>query len=199
MPNQLAATPAQTDQEILAGRIRIEDIVARKPDVGTDPDVSVTTLTEGVRCETVEGDWTTESDLPGVLGGAGTACSPGVLMRASLGTCLAMGYKIRACRLGVAVDSVTVTVTCQAALIGHLDLDSEQRPGYDEIHYHVELRSDASEADLARVTAEADDLSPVLDAISNVNSMRKTVEIHRSASGSGFGSADDADATNSGR
>ncbi|MGK0274452.1 MAG: putative OsmC-like protein [Ilumatobacter sp.] len=193
MTNQLVELTAQTDQEILAGRIRIEGIVARKPDVGTDPDISVTTLTEGVRCETVEGDWVTVSDLPAVLGGAGSACSPGALMRASLGTCLAMGYKIRACRLGVAVDSVTVTVTCQAALVGHLDLDSEQRPGYDEIHYHVELHSDAAEADLARVTMEADNLSPVLDAISNFNSMRKTVAIHRSASASGV------DATGSGR
>lgn len=191
MTEQLAEPIVQTDQEILAGRIRIEEIVARRPDVGTDPDISVTTLTEGVKCETVEGGWTTVSDLPAVLGGTGTACGPGALMRASLGSCLAMGYKIRACRLGVAVDSVTVTVTCQAALVGHLDLDSEQRPGYDEIHYHIELRSDAAEADLARVTAEADDLSPILDAISNPNSMRKTVEIHRSAV--------DAHATGAGR
>lgn len=181
MTDQLVEPTAQTDQEILAGRIRIEGIVARRPAVGTEPDVSVTTLIEGVKCESVEGDWTTKSDLPAVLGGTGTACSPGALMRASLGTCLAMGYKIRACRLGVAIGSITVTVTSQAALVGHLDLDSEQRPGYDEIHYHVELHSDASESDLARVTAEADDLSPVLDAITNLNNMRKTVEIHRSA------------------
>lgn len=187
MTDQLTEPTAQTDQEILDGRIRIEGIVARQPSVGTDPDVSVTTLTEGVKCETVEGDWTTVSDLPAVLGGTSTACSPGALMRASLGTCLAMGYKIRACRLGVAVDSVTVTVTCQAALIGHLDLDSEQRPGYDEIHYHVELRSDATDAELSRVTEEADELSPVLDAITNVNNMRKTIEIHRSVVKAGVG------------
>ncbi len=185
MTDQLAEPQAQTDQEILAGRIRIEDIVARRPEVGTDPDISVTTLIDGMKCETVEGDWTTVSDLPRVLGGTATACSPGALMRASLGSCLAMGYKIRACRLGVAVDSVTVTVTCQAALVGHLDLNSEQRPGYDEIHYHVELRSEASGADLARVTEEADDLSPVLDAITNFNNMRKTVEIHRAATSAG--------------
>ena len=181
MPDPHAESTAQTAQEIRDGRIRIEGIVARRPDFGTDPDVSVTTLTGGVRCEAVEGEWTTASDLPSVLGGTGTGPSPGALMRASLGACLAMGYKIRACRLGVDVDSVTVTITCQAALVGHLDLDSEQRPGYDEIHCHVELRSDASEADLARVAAEADELSPILDAIANLNNMRKTIEIHRYA------------------
>ncbi|MFT7650257.1 MAG: putative OsmC-like protein [Candidatus Poriferisodalaceae bacterium] len=189
MTDQLAEPTPQTDQEILAGRIRIEGIVAQRPDVGTDPDISVTTLIEGVKCETVEGDWTTVSDLPAVLGGTGTACSPGALMRASLGTCLAMGYKIRACRLGVAVDSIKVTVTCQAALVGHLDLESGQRPGYDEIRYHIELRSEASEADLAQVTDEADELSPILDALGNLNNMRKTVEIHRSAASASATSA----------
>jgi uncharacterized OsmC-like protein len=185
MTDQLAEPTPQTDQEILAGRIRIEEIVAQRPEVGTDPDISVTTLIEGVKCQTTEGGWTTVSDLPAVLGGTATACSPGALMRASLGTCLAMGYKIRACRLGVPVDSVTVTITCQAALVGHLELDSEQRPGYDEIHYHVDLCSDAPKADLARVTQEADDLSPVLDAIANPNNVRKTVEIHRSTTPAG--------------
>jgi len=184
MTDQDVELTPQTDDEIRVGRIRIEGIVAKRPEVGTDPDVSVTTLTSGLKCTSVEGDWTVESDLPAVLGGTGAAPGPGALMRASLGGCLAMGYKVRASLLGVAVDSVSVTVTSHAALVGHLDLTSEQRPGYDEIQYHVELCSDASDADLARVMDEGDQLSPLLDAIANLNNMRRTVEVHRSAASS---------------
>ncbi len=181
MTDQDVELTPQTDDEIRVGRIRIEEIVAKRPEFGTDPDISITTLTAGMKCVSVEGDWTTVSDLPAVLGGTGAAPGPGALMRAALGGCMAMGYKVRACLLGVAIERITVTVTSEAALVGHVDLTSEQRPGYDEIRYHVEVCSDASDVDVARVLDEGDDLSPVLDAIANLNNMRRTVEVHRSA------------------
>lgn len=159
--------------------MRLEAVVAKRPSFGTDPDVSVTTLTGGVRCNTTEGDWQFVSDLPDVMGGAGGRPGPGAMLRASFGSCLAMGYKLRACRLGITIDAITITVTSQSALVGSLDLTSERRPGYDEFHYHVELDTSASEADIQALLNDSDALSPVLDAVANPTVTKRTVEIRQ--------------------
>ncbi len=169
----------QSDQDIGVVRKRLEDIVKTRPNFGKDTDVCVARLTDGLACVTTEKSWTIESDMPEVAGGADTGPTPGVLMRAALASCLAIGYKTRACRLGVQLTSVTVTVSSDSALVGHLDLDSDVRPGYSEARYHVEIESSATESEIDRVINEADQLSPILDAFANSNTTRRTVDVRR--------------------
>lgn len=156
---------------------RVETKLDERNDYGVGTNRSVTTLEEGLRCVTREGDWTTESDLSPALGGEASAPSPGVLSRAALGSCLAMIYRMRAERHGIVLKSVTVTVEADSEVAGMILVDADAPPGYTEIRYHVELESSASREDLERVIDEGDRLSPILDAYARANTMRRTISI----------------------
>ena len=62
------------------------------------------------------------------LGGDGSAPSPSVLVRAALGSCMAMTYRLRAARAGVELTSVRVTVETDSELAGML-LSTRRRAG----------------------------------------------------------------------
>jgi uncharacterized OsmC-like protein len=113
-------------------------------------------------------------DLPAEDGGTGSAPHPGQLMRASLGACLAMGYKIWGARLGIPVDDVTVEVTCEYDTRGQLGLDSSVAIGWQRIGFDVTVTSSAPEADVRRLVAQADRLSPML-----ANIAREVEKVHR--------------------
>lgn len=159
---------------------RLDEVIAKRPSFGADTERSVTTITAGLRCTSEEGDWRFETDLPESMGGAGSGPAPGVLGRAALGSCLAMGYQMRAARLGVRVSSVRVEIEADYDIAGMLNLDAEARPGYSEIRYHVHIESDAPEADVRRVVDEGDLLSPYRDVFAEATPMTRTVTIHTS-------------------
>lgn len=156
---------------------RLESILASRSDFGGATNRSVTTMTAGLRCSTEEGTWVHDSDLPESLGGTGAAPTPGVLVRVALGSCLAMGYKLRAAKHGVELTSIRVTVEADSELAGMLVPDASAPPGYTELRYHVEVESPAPPADVQRVIEEGDRLSPLLDVFSRANAMRRTMSI----------------------
>lgn len=159
---------------------RLDEVIAKRPTFGVDTDRSVSTVTDALRCTSEEGAWRFETDLPESMGGAGSGPSPGVLGRAALGSCLAMGYQMRAARLGVRMRSVRVEIEADYDIAGMLNLDAEARPGYSELRYHVHIESDAPEADLQRVVDEGDLLSPYRDVFAAATPMRRAVTIHTS-------------------
>ena len=148
---------------------RLEAAVERKPGFGHSISTSSTTLVEGVRCVSEEGDHRIETDLTPALGGEGGGPTPSVLLRAALGSCLAMGYRLRAARHGIPVESVRVDVETESAIAGMLDPASAFPPGFIEIRYHVGIVSPAPAALVERVIDEGDRLSPVLDAVARAN------------------------------
>lgn len=170
-------TKTPDPESISAALGRVEKAVTKHPSLGLDTDRSVTTLTGGLRCTSVEGAWRFETDLPDTMGGAGSGPSPGVLGRAALGSCLAMGYQLRAARLGVDLGSVTVEIEADSDVAGMLSADASARPGYSEVRYHVSVESPASEADILRVLDEGDALSPYRDVFSAATPMKRTVSI----------------------
>jgi uncharacterized OsmC-like protein len=137
----------------------------------------VTTLIDGLRCTSEEGTWRFETDLPETLGGDGSGPSPGVLGRAALGSCVAMGYQLRAARLGVELTSVTVEIEADSDVAGMLSPEASARPGYGEVRYHVSVTSSAAEASILRVLDEGDALSPYRDVFSAKTAMKRTVSI----------------------
>ena len=68
---------------------------------------------------------------PAALGGTGAAPTPGVLLRAALGSCMAMSYRLRAAKHGVELTSVRVTVEADSELAGMLLL---RRVGASRLH-----------------------------------------------------------------
>jgi uncharacterized OsmC-like protein len=159
---------------------RLESAVDRRRGFGVGTSRSVTLWTDGLRCSTEEGRWRLDADLPGALGGNGSAPTPGVLLRAALGSCVAMNYVLRAAKHGIELTSVRVTVEADSEIAGMLSCDAAAPPGYTEIRYHVEIESPASQDDVTRVIDEGDRLSPLLDVFGRVNTIRRTTSIRSS-------------------
>lgn len=173
-----AADEVESRPARIAGAVaRLEHLLDRRPGFGRGMSTSVTTVTDGLRCTTEEGPWHLESDMSPAFGGDASAPSPGALLRASLGSCLAMGYRLRAARRGVELTLVRVTVEADAELAGMLDADSPAPPGWTEFRYHVEVASPAPANEVQRVLDDGDRLSPLLDALARSNRMRRTTEI----------------------
>ena len=169
---------SEDGQRISAALQRLNGTLARRPDFGHHTGSSVTTLVEGLRCETVASGWTIASDLRPALGGEGSAPTPSVLVSSALGACLAMGYQLRAAEHGIELSSVRVTVETDSELGGMLRCDAAVPPGFTEIRYRVELESPAGTSDLERIVDLADRLSPVLDSLTRVNRVQRTVSIN---------------------
>jgi uncharacterized OsmC-like protein len=172
----------QTEGSWLVQRIadalkRLNGTLARRPEFGHHTGSSVTTLVEGLRCETEAGGWTVVSDLGPAFGGERSAPTPSVLLSSALGACLAMGYQLRAAEHGIDLTSVRVAVETDSELGGMLQCDAAAPPGFTEIRYRVELESAACRSDVERIVDLADRLSPVLDALTRVNRVQRTVSI----------------------
>jgi uncharacterized OsmC-like protein len=165
-------------QQIADALKRLNGTLARRPDFGHYTGSSVTTLVEGLRCSTEAGEWTIASDLRPAFGGEGSAPTPTVLLSSALGACLAMGYQLRAAEYGIELTSVRVTVETDCELGGMLRCDAAVPPGFTEVRYRVEIESPAGTSDLERIVDLADRLSPVLDALTRMNRVQRTVSIN---------------------
>lgn len=141
---------------------RLEDTVTRRPEVGAGTTACHTTLEAGLRCVTEEAGVTVATDLPAALGGGATAPTPSALMRAALGSCMAMSYRLRAERDGVDLGAIAVTVETDSALAGML-LACGLPPGFTAVRYQVEIQGSAPAGDVLRILDAGDRLSPVLD------------------------------------
>lgn len=171
------ATETPRPQSLSGALERIAKAVRKHPSLGVGTERSISTITNGLRCTSEEGEFRFETDLPGTMGGEGSGPSPGVLGPAALGSCLAMGYQMRAARLSVDLVSVTVEIEADFDVAGMLSMESTARPGYSEVRYHVSVESSAPEADILRVLDEGDVLSPYRDVFSAQTPMERTVSI----------------------
>ena len=62
-----------------------------RPSLGRSTGVSRARVSNGLTCQIEEGPWKLVADLPAQVGGDAAGPTPGVLGRAALGSCLAMG------------------------------------------------------------------------------------------------------------
>ena len=170
-------TDAPGPESLSVALDRVENAVTKHPSLGIGTEHSISTVTRGLRCTSEEGAFRFETDLPETMGGEGSGPSPGVLGRAALGSCLAMGYQMRAARLGVDLATVSVEIEADFDVVGMLSMEAAARPGYSEVRYHVSVESSAPEADILRVLDEGDMLSPYRDVFSAETPMKRTVSI----------------------
>ena len=92
-----------------------------------------------------------------------------------------MGYQLRAAEDGIELTSLRVTVETDSELCGMLRCDAAVPPGFTAIRYRVDLESPARASDIERIVDRADRLSPVLDALTRVNRVQRTVAINERA------------------
>lgn len=136
--------------------------IALRPSVGMSTGHTTVHLQDGMTCEVDNGDWTFTTDVGTDQGGNDEGPGPGVLERAALGSCLAMGYSQWAALLEVPVEQITVEVESDFDARGTFGI-KDQPPGFTRIRYRVTIESSAPEADVQEVIDEAEAHSPVLD------------------------------------
>ena len=107
---------AMTSEELKAHLERNVKALKLRPAIGQGTATTIVRTRNGsVTCEIEDGSWKLVADeMPGD-GGDGLGPDPGVLARASLGSCLAMGYVIWAALLEVPLESVEVQVDAEIA------------------------------------------------------------------------------------
>ena len=97
-----------------------------------------------------EGNWKFVADMPEQVGGNGAGPTPGVYGRAALGSCLAIGYMMRAAQLGITINALEVEVQADyddGALFG---TSRYIPPGYLEVRYSVTVDSEAPEEEISK-------------------------------------------------
>jgi len=168
------------DERIATAFARNAKAVNLRPAIGQKTAVTTARLTEGLRCEIVDGRWTLVSDTSEKSGGTGAGPDPGMIGRAALASCLAIGYRTWAAYLQVPVSGIEVEV--QADFDARGQYGAEDIPaGYSEIRCIVRIESDASEADIARVVEEADKASMYWDVFSRPQKLVRQVTVHKPA------------------
>jgi uncharacterized OsmC-like protein len=157
---------------------RIAGALKSKPEFGKGTGVTRARIREGLICDVEAGPWRVVADMPKTAGGTDTGPTPGFYGRAALGSCLAIGYMMRAAKLGVPIRALEVEVQADyddGALFGV----SDAPPGYSEIRYLVTVESSAPDAEVRRVIDEADRHSPYLDVFSRAQKCTRTLTIKR--------------------
>jgi uncharacterized OsmC-like protein len=116
----------------------------------------------GEACEVEQAGRVLRVELPATDGGPGEGLDPAALMQASLAAGLALGYRLWASRLGVALAGVSVGVVCESDARGELGIADDVATGWQRVIFDVCLTSGAPEPDVRRVFELANRLTPTL-------------------------------------
>ncbi len=166
-----------TNKKISTAFNRIVQTLKRRPSFGVGTAVSRTTVTDGLTCTVRERDWSFTVDMSEEAGGKAAGPTPGVYGRAALGSCLAIGYMMRASTMGIPIQSLSVEIQADfddGALFG---TSPTITPGYSEVRYIVSVETDADESCVMELLDEADRHSPYLNVFSRPQTCLRQVHI----------------------
>ena len=150
-----------------------------KPSLGLGTGVSKTKIINGLSCEITEGNYKLIADMPDSVGGNASGPTPGVYGRAAFGSCLAIGYMMKASAMNIKINSLEVEVQADyddGALFG----TSAAHPGYLEVRYTVTIESDTAEDEILQMLDIADKQSPYLDVFARQQKCIRDVHINSS-------------------
>jgi uncharacterized OsmC-like protein len=157
-------TPQEKIKEAVS---RSTKALSLKPSLGLGTGISKAKIINGLSCEITEGK---------SVGGNASGPTPGVYGRAAFGSCLAIGYMMKASAMNIKIDSLEVEVHADyddGALFG----TSSAVPGYMELRYTVTVESDATEDEIIQMLDIADKQSPYLDVFSRPQKCIRDVHI----------------------
>jgi uncharacterized OsmC-like protein len=89
---------------------RVADLFRRKPRAAMSTIRASGRLEEGLVCNVRQGDHIATMDMPGPMGGDGSAPTPGFYIRAGLVGCIAIGIKLTAAREAIDLGAIDVDV-----------------------------------------------------------------------------------------
>lgn len=145
---------------------RVRRAIAKRPAFAQGSARARVRMVADLGCEVTDGRWCTLVDQEREQGGGGLGPDPSQLMRASLGACLAMGYRLWGACLRVDVRDVAVEVVCDYDLRGQMGMSTAVAVGWQRVVFDVRIVSPAPEADVHRVVETSDRLNPMLACLS---------------------------------
>ena len=110
--------------------------------------------------------FTVDTDEPPVLLGENRAPNTGEYVLHALAACLSGTIVYHAAARGIALDGLETTISGDLDLRGFLGLDSDVRPGYQQIQATIRASGDFDDTQLAEL-ASLIRYSPVRDIVSN--------------------------------
>jgi len=119
-------------------------------------------LAAGLRCE-VSGpkDERAATDMPPAMGGQGTAPNPGWYLRAGMAACTATTIAMRAAKLGIALDTLEVSVESESDSRGLLGIDAGVSAALGNVRTRVKIGGKAEPQALRELVEWGDAHSPV--------------------------------------
>lgn len=150
--------------------------LALKPSVGQGTAVTRVRVEQGLACEVEEGPWRFVVDMSPKAGGHDAGPNPGVLGRAALGSCLAIGYTMWAAHLGVPISRLEVEVQADYDTRAEYGVD-EVPPGYRQVRCLVTVESEAPEADVVAMIEQADAHSSYLAVFRRPQDVRRELRL----------------------
>lgn len=159
---------------------RVVAFLAEHPEQCRSTDKAATAVVEdGLRCRARGADGATlVSDMPKAIGGAGSAPSPGWLLRAALASCDATVIAMRAAQLGITLTVLEVTVDSESDDRGLLGMDDRIPPGPLHVRTRLRIGAEGVPPERLRELVEwAEAHSPLADAIRRAVPSRTEVEV----------------------
>ena len=120
--------------------------VSLRPSVGQGTAKSIAVLGPGLSCEVTEGPYRVVLGMTEKYGGNDAGPNPGVIGRAALGSCLAIGIGMWAARMEIPLDSLEVEVQADYDARGELGVSADVPAGYSAMRYSIRATSSAPEA-----------------------------------------------------
>ena len=154
--------------EIRESILNVRSALASNSDAGPAPDrPAVAVMEDGLRCRAEGGDgWAVVTDMPGPVGGGGSAPTPGWLIRAALASCAATTIAMRAAELDITLSRLEVTAESETDMRGLLAVGNGVQPGPASARLRVTLEAEGADPQrLEELVEWADRHSPVGDCV----------------------------------
>ncbi|HET8943355.1 MAG TPA: OsmC family protein [Dehalococcoidia bacterium] len=151
--------------------------LSRRPSIGRGTATTVCRIRDGTTCDIEDGQWKLVADeMPGD-GGNGLGPDPGVLGRAALGSCIAMGYVMWAAVREIPLDSVEVIVEADYPGNALYGLDDTTPPGWSAMRYKAIISSPAPEEAIHDLVDFADRHSSLLGSFERAVPVTRELQI----------------------
>ncbi len=158
----------ERNQKNMSGSDKLKEAFERnvkllklKPSKGQYTTSTRIRLVDGTTCEVEHKQWKFVADVGKQQGGNDKGPGPGILFRASIGSCLAIGYAIWAAKMGIQIKHLEVDVEADVDSRGNYGIDNME-PGYNGMRYKIMIDSPETEEQIKEMIKKADNHSPIL-------------------------------------
>jgi uncharacterized OsmC-like protein len=170
----------RSDEDIRAAQERVAGVFRKRPEAARDRARAEARIGNGLACTVTENGHRFVADMPEPMGGEARGPTPGVLGRAAIASCIAIGIRMTAARTGVAVEGVEVALEMEWDNRGLFDADWAY-PGPLASRVEIAVASAAPQAEVERMVGTALANDPWYLALTHAHDIAASVEVRQPA------------------